>query len=103
MRVEMRSGWEARLAPDLERFFDRHLGPAILADAQRAVPVDSGDLQRDLGHEAHGAELRVGPKGDTDYGAYVELGSAHVSSTGTVYHIPASPFLRPSLYRRRTP
>lgn len=102
MRVDVHPGWEPRLTPHVERFFARTLGPAILADARRAVPVLSGDLYRDLGCEAHGTELRVGPKGATDYAASVELGSTHTRADGTTYQIAAQAFLRPALYRRRS-
>jgi hypothetical protein len=96
-------GWERWLTPHLTRLLDTRLGPAILADARRAVPVLSGDLYRDLGSEAHDGQLRVGPRGATDYGAAVEMGSTHVSPRGTVYQIAAQPFLRPALFRRRSP
>lgn len=94
MDATVHPGWERRLTPHVERFFRGVLGPAILADARRAVPVRTGDLYRDLGAEAHGAELRVGPRGATNYGGHVEMGTRHMA---------AQPFLRPSLYRRRSP
>ncbi|WP_131830994.1 hypothetical protein [Frankia sp. CcI49] len=94
VRVEMSPTWLRDLTPNVERFHRQTLGPAILADARRAVPVDTGDLYRDLGAEAHGLELRVGPRGATDYGELVERGTSRTR---------AQPYLRPALMRRRTP
>lgn len=101
-RVVMRTSWESLLTPGIEALFRTRLGPDILADARRAVPVDTGALYRDLDHETHGAVLRVGPKGDTDYGGYVEMGSTHTRANGTTYQIAAQPFLRPSIFTRRS-
>ncbi len=94
VRVEMAPGWVDRLTPGLARLFDTRLGPAILADARRAVPVRTGALYRDLGYEARDGALRVGPRGATDYGEAVERGTARSRP---------QPYLRPALFRRRSP
>ncbi len=93
VRVEMAPGWADRLTPGLTLLLDTRLGPAILADARRAVPVRTGALYRDLGYEARDGQLRVGPRGATTYGEAVERGTARTR---------AQPYLRPALYRQRS-
>ena len=98
MRVDMRSGWEQLLRPDVEQFLDHTLGPDIAADARRLVPVLSGDLLRSIRHEVSGGELRVGS--DLLYAGVVELGN-RPDEEGRVRQ-SAQPWLRPALYRRRS-
>ena len=128
VELEMVDGWEGHLREAEWVSLDTRLGPDILADAQRAVPVDTQRLQRSLAHQvvagADGLpELQVGSfpdgEGDVEYAAAVELGfngpelvrehTSH-SSKGTEFTVrehvrqantPEQPYLRPALYRER--
>ncbi|GAA4082704.1 HK97 gp10 family phage protein [Actinomadura miaoliensis] len=114
IRVTMTPGWQRLLRPRLRRAENR-LAEMVAEDARRFVPIDSGELQSTI--QARGNRVYVG----TDYWHIVEFGSrphtiyprakkalywrgaAHpvhrVRHPGT----PAQPFMRPALYRRRTP
>jgi len=127
----MEPGWEEHLrAAELE-FLEGRLGPDILADMQRAVPIDTGRLLGSLDFQVvdeGGLELQIGSfpdaEGDVEYAAAVELGfhgpelvSEHVvhrgfkdgdQAAGYVVreHIrnantPEQPYQRPALYRTR--
>lgn len=91
VRVDMRPGWERALQPDLDRFLDDRLGPAIAGDARRLAPVDTGTLRDSIRHEVSGGVLWV--LVGVDYGGDVECGTSRMA---------AQPFLRPALYRRRS-
>ena len=129
-RAEMADGWESALDRDLadalHRLFDDRLGPAIAADMQRLVPVDSARLQKSLDYTVDDSgrlpELHVGSfpddKGDVKYAAAVELGfhgveavRAHtrqvggktvpVRAHGRQANTPEQPYQRPALYQER--
>jgi hypothetical protein len=126
--VVMAEDWQEHLREAEVEFLDGRLGPDMLADAQRAVPVDTGRLLGSLAHQVvdeAGAvpELQVGSfpdaEGPVEYAAAVELGfhgqetvREHTSrsSRGTQFTVrehvrqantPEQPFLRSSLYRTR--
>lgn len=122
VRIEMDPGWMAHVADAVESLFDDRLGPAILADAERAVPVDTGRLLASLdftvAHDGEMPTLIVGSfpdaEGEVEYAAAVELGfhgpelvKAHMRNGHPVReHIrqantPEQAYLRPSLYRER--
>lgn len=91
---------EFRWEPDLhERIREVEAGlvepiaDAVLSDARRLVPVDTGDLQRSLHRELApgGLSARIGS--DIGYAAYVEHGTENMD---------AQPYLRPALYRHRS-
>jgi len=88
----MSSGADQHIKQATEEFLNM-IGGEILSDMQRAVPVDSGDLKDSLIAEVSNQELRVGSK-DVDYSVDVEMGTSRS---------PAQPYMRPSLFRRRTP
>lgn len=128
VRVEMEDGWEGRLREAEWVFFDTVLGPDMVADAQRYVPIDTSRLHDSLDHTVEGdadgvPELHVGSfpddEGDVEYAAAVELGfhgpevvqehQRRTPSGGTTTvrgHIrhanqPEEPYLRPALYQER--
>lgn len=131
-RVEMASDWTQRLDAELKEglhnLFGGRLGPAILSDAQRTVPVDTGRLLKSLDAQIRDDErlpvLEVGSfpddQGDVAYAAAVELGfhgdeqvRAHTRTdprTGREQNVrahtrhanvPEQPYLRPALYQER--
>ncbi len=125
-RVEMTSGWarqlDAELAKGLGALFEDKLGPAILSDAQRLVPVDTARLLNSLDAQVRSDErlpvLEVGSFPDDDgaveYAAAVELGfhgeeqvRAHTRNGRPVRaherhaNTPEQPYLRPALYQER--
>jgi len=76
--------------------FDNGLMPVardILADAKRAVPIDTGELHDSLGIEERPEEqaVLIGSS-DAEYSTYVELGTSKMA---------AQPYLRPALYQNR--
>lgn len=103
-RVKMIAGWSAQLHGDIRDLLENQLGPAIVADAQAACPVDTGKLKasihqvmRDDGmavqiHADAKAEDRDGAELDYTYAGYVEEGTRRMA---------AQPYLRPALWRRR--
>jgi hypothetical protein len=90
--------YEGRLDALVGDFAAELVGRCLTAgvnSAQRLVPVDTGDLQSDIGitqdptPSAGGVVGAYGVKGDvTDYGLHVEYGT----SVG-----PEQPYLRPSM------
>lgn len=125
-RVEMADGWsqalDAQVGEGLTELFKTHLGPDILGDAQRFVPVDSGRLLKSLDAQVRDdgrlPVLEVGSfpdgDGDVDYAAATELGfhgeesvRAHTRNGRPVRehtrhaNTPEQPYLRPALYQER--
>ncbi len=88
--VRMTPDWERHLAGPIDAMLTR-LGSAVLSDAERGVPVDTGRLRQSLAAEVSDGTLRVGST-DVEYSTYVELGTRHQRP---------QPYLRPALYRRR--
>jgi hypothetical protein len=69
---------------------------AIVPDAARYAPVDTGELKsRISAHKVTDKHWQV--VADTDYAAAVEEG--HVTRSGS--HVPAQPYLRPAAYKNR--
>lgn len=67
------------------------IGDAIARDAQRFVPVDTGELRDSIHVEPpHGRTVRI--VATADYAAYVEDGTSRMA---------AQPYLKPALYRVR--
>jgi len=126
--IVMDPDWLAHLREAEFVFFDTRLGPDILADAKRAVPIDTGRLEASLDYTVLGGggavpELQVGSFPDADgkveYAAAVELGfhgmelvgeHTRVSSRGLEFTVreyvrhgnsPEQPYLRPALYLER--
>lgn len=64
----------------------------VKADAKRGVPVDTGDLQRDIDSYVDEALLVAYVFATLHYAAYVELGTSKTHP---------QPYLRPALYRLR--
>lgn len=65
---------------------------AIEIDAKRLVPVDTGELRSEISTEKD-TETSGRLIADTDYAAYVELGTSRA---------PAQSFMRPAVYRQRS-
>lgn len=125
-RIEMEGGWahelDAVVAGGLIELFDDKLGPAILADAQRLVPVDTGRLLKSLDMQVRDdgrlPVLEVGSFPDSDgpvpYAAAVEFGF-HGTETVRAHsrlghavrehtrqaNTPEQPYLRPAIYQER--
>lgn len=127
-RIEMEPDWQEQLRAAEREFFDVQLGPDILDDMHRFVPVDTGRLDSSLAHQVVDGDdgaprLEVGSfpdaDGDVEYAMAVEFGyhgeeivHEHTarSSRGNEYtvreHIrhanqPAEPYMRPALYQER--
>jgi hypothetical protein len=92
------------IAGATHEFLDRVIGPLITADAVRYAPERTGELKASIRYWVNGLTLSVGAF--ADYAADVELGHR-------VWHrfkrvlgpevVPEEPFLRPALYKYRTP
>lgn len=129
-RVEMDPGWDSELreaiAAGLHLLFADDLGPAILADARRGCPIDTGRLEKSLDAEVRRdgdalPYLIVGSFPDADgpveYAAATEYGfkglelvEAFVRKDGTAVrahlrkgNTPEQPFLRPAVFKKRAP
>jgi hypothetical protein len=109
MRIEMTPGWDENVAAQVDLFFDDTLGPAIVADAKRYAPVDTGALERGIHHfvEHHTliVEASTEDEAGREYAADVEMGHrvAHgpkLSEVGPKV-VPPRPYLRPALYQVR--
>lgn len=120
--IVMADDWRQHLNDAVFGFFDERLGPDMLADMQRSVPVDTGRLLGSLDFHVTGLdagwELQVGSfpdaDGDVEYAAPVELGfrgpeivHAHLRRGHAVReferngYTPEQPYMRPALYRER--
>jgi len=124
----MEDGWLGHLREAEWMFLEQRLGPDILADMDRAVPILIGRLRGSLALQVVPGddgvpELQIGSfpddEGDVEYAAPVELGfhgpelvREHVSHsrTGTEFTVrehvrqantPEQPYMRPALYRTR--
>lgn len=69
------------------------LARAVRDDAKRIVPVRTGRLRNSIGISDPGPRSVV-VDATAPYAGYVELGTRYMR---------AQPYLRPALYRRRTP
>lgn len=94
--------WRARIAQDVQSLLGR-LSGHVLDNAQRAVPVDTGELHGSLRRSTEGNTARIGS--DLNYSLYVEEGhriayrdkhTQQIVYTGGV--VPPQPYLRPALY-----
>lgn len=129
VRVEMSPSWRADLSAAETALLAEKLGPAILDDAQRGCPVDTGRLKASLDlrvHEGDPPYLTVGSypddEGPVEYAAAVEMGFHGIEQVREyVNHnfmgsgrevliraherhanTPEQPYLRPALYRVRS-
>jgi hypothetical protein len=111
---------KAHVDAAIEHWLDDVIGKAILQDAQRLVPKKSGRLLESLRAETHGKVLRVGSL-DVNYAQAIEMGlppytifpkhkqalfwegADHPVKKVNHPGIKAQPYLRPSLFQRRTP
>lgn len=126
VRVVLNPDWRAQLSAAEFQLLDGTLGPAILADMQAGTPVLTSrlrDSERFEVVENPGAapELHVGSYPDEDgpvpYKLAVEFGfrgpefvREYETRTGHVVHAhmregysPEQPYMRPALWRVRTP
>lgn len=128
VRLNLGPEWDAHVHAGLEKLLVERLGPDILEDQHRAVPIDTGELDSSLDmrllHDQSGKpSIQVGslasaarPKG-VPYCLAVEFGfhglesvRTYTTRSGRVVpaHIrqgnsPEQPYIRPSAYRRRSP
>lgn len=108
VRIEMEPDWRQGVYAGTDRVFLHELGPAIVADERRYVPVDTGNL---LGHCE---PPRLGGEGghdliienSADYPRWVEFG--HWTPAEINGHparqtwVPPQPFMRPAVYQERS-
>lgn len=73
---------------ECDSFVDDEILPLVVADMQRLVPVDSGEL-RDSIEAVGGGRIVIGK----NYAGYVEFGTERMA---------AQPYARPAIYRRRS-
>ncbi|MCU1617790.1 MAG: hypothetical protein JWO98_5330 [Frankiales bacterium] len=81
---------EAAIQEGVSKYFDETLGPRVVGNARRTVPVRTGHLEENIvdevGRDGGVITLRVGT--DVPYGIYVELGTSRMA---------AQPWLRPAV------
>lgn len=91
------SGWEGHLARDVRAYLETDLGPRIVAEAKRTVPILTGELRSSISHGTaveNGTAVLVvaaGTGGRGKHAAFVELGTSRMR---------AQPYLRPAAFRR---
>lgn len=91
----------ARITAEVEAKMLPRLLRAILSDAQRIVPVDTGDLRASgeiLGIRNGKGRVGFGTDPETETYAAVVEGLAPKPSPS----YPVQPYLRPALYRKRS-
>jgi hypothetical protein len=89
---------------DVEEFLDTELGPLITADAIRYAPKQTGALAAGIEYYTDGTQLIV--YSTASYTVDVEYGHrVYHRFTGIVGPevVPEEPFLRPALYKYRSP
>lgn len=97
---QMSRDWEEHLDGPIEDM-ERRIGSEILADAKVYCPKKTGALAASLKLEVSRRSFRI--SSDKDYAAPVELGHWLVAwGVHTGRFIPAQPYLRPALYKKRT-
>ena len=129
MAVTMAVDWLENILSATDRLFEDVLGPAIADDARDLCPVFGGEnstatpgslaigarmgrdipggaLRDSVEHHLDGHNLIVSATGSDErsYAYFVETGHmVVVFGHPTGGHKPASPFIRPAVYRVRTP
>lgn len=111
-------GWEQKYDDAVHSNLLVPVAEAVLDDAKRHCPVDSGDLKDSLGIVYTSSGARIGSP--LSYAAATELGSGphiirskgpyslsdgHGNYFGRVVHhpgTPAQPYLRPALFKKRS-
>lgn len=100
-------GWQAHVAVAKRNLLETELCPAILADMVGGVPIDTGELRDSLDFEVIGDDIgRIGSR-DAKHSAPVEEGHEIVyrGADGEKVHtgrmVPAQPYMKPALYRKR--
>jgi hypothetical protein len=103
-RVVIEAGVYGEIDAAVGVFLDDRLGPLIVEDAKRYAPKRTGNMAGLIFHAVDGDTLYI--ISPAPYSAWVELGhrvfhpSTHVVGPEIV---PEEPFLRPALYKYRTP
>lgn len=93
----MTAGWERNIDSRTVRDGLDPLGADIVADAERYVPVDSGELKESLGYEV--VDTAEGQLGVALYVYATAKHAAHVEM-GT-YKMAPQPYLRPAVEKNR--
>lgn len=104
MRVYMDAGAIGHIEADVEEFLGTELGPLITADAIRYAPKRTGALAAGIEYFADGNQLIV--YSTAPYTLDVEFGHrVYHRFTGRVgpEMVPEQPFMRPALYKYRSP
>jgi hypothetical protein len=108
VRIEMEPDWREGVYAGTDRVFLQELGPAIVADERRYVPVDTGNLLEHcepprLGGEG-GHDLII--ENSADYARWVEFG--HWTPAEVDGHparqtwVPPQSFMRVAVYQERS-
>ncbi|MGA2412700.1 MAG: hypothetical protein ABSG46_20245 [Candidatus Binataceae bacterium] len=103
-RVVIDAGAVAQIELAGSVFLDDRLGPLIVEDAKRYAPKRTGVMAALIHHSVDGDTLYI--ISPAPYSAWVELGHrVFHPSTGNVGPevVLEEPFLRPALYKYRTP
>lgn len=104
MRVYMDADAIGHIEADVEEFLGTELGPLITADAIRYAPKRTGALAAGIEYFADGTQLIV--YSTAPYTLDVEFGHrVYHRFTGQVGPevVPEQPFMRPALYKYRSP
>lgn len=104
MRVYIDANAIGHVEADIEEFLDTELGPLITADAIRYAPKHTGRLAAGIEYYTDGTQLIV--YSTAPYTLDVEFGHrVYHRFTGVVGPevVPEEPFLRPALYKYRSP
>lgn len=105
IRIEFEPGWREGVYAGTDKVFLEELGPAIVADERRYVPVDTGNLLE------HCEPPRLSThdliiENSADYARWVEFGHwTPAEIDGHPAHqtwVPPQPFMRPAVYQERS-
>jgi len=100
----MNMGATAEIEVASAAFLDDRLGPLIEEDAKRYAPKRTSKMADTIYHNVEGETLYI--ISPAPYSAWVELGHrVFHPSTGLAGpdFVPEQPFLRPAIYKYRTP
>jgi hypothetical protein len=101
----MDSGAPGYISVAIDNFLEARLGPLIVADAKRYAPKRTGAMAHSIDHEVDPVTHTLYVTADSP-AYWVELGHAVFHPSTRVVgpeEVPEEPFLRPALYKYRTP
>lgn len=96
-RLEMTANWQKNFGVAEGRRILEPLGDAIVADAKRFAPVDTGELKNSISHKIESTNDPLGValiiQAAAEHAAHVELGTRRMAP---------QPYLRPAVEKRRS-